>query len=117
MFETTWRTGSRSVRNSLLKALAEVTDEYLYTDEIVSKIKSFEDFDRKIEIWNKLKVTCLTKITVFMISSSFIEVLLRCQLSILTGNYIIMLIDKHKIFLHLFHTKSFAFKVIPIDDH
>jgi len=86
LFETTWRTGSQSIRNSLLKALAEVVNKTLNTDDIVSQIKSCEgQLNAKVLLWEKLKSMCLTKIVIFIISSSFLEILLRCQLSILTG--------------------------------
>lgn len=81
-FSTTERTCNQAI-TGLAPNLIDQINKVLDTDAILDEIK--QNPDRKIELWNELKVLAFSRLTALVYASSMLVIVLRIQFNILGG--------------------------------
>lgn len=81
-FSTTERTCNQAI-TGLAPDLIEQINKVLDTDTILDEIK--QNPERKIELWNELKVLAFSRLTALVYASSMLVIVLRIQFNILGG--------------------------------
>jgi len=83
-FETTEQTCSQTIRN-VFPSLREAVEDKLASEHITTCLRQKPAPDKKLELWDRLKVIAFARASALVIGGVYISLMVRIQLNVLAG--------------------------------
>jgi peroxin-3 len=83
-YETTEKTTDQAIFG-LIPSLVDSIIKILNTDVILRELRTINDSEKKLELWDELKILAFTRCTALVYASSLLVASLRVQLNIIAG--------------------------------